>query len=107
MQKLTELVTQLGANPMAFILMVGVLMVLAILIYAQMRKDGFDLRSLIMENGEVSITKTGMITALGLSSWGFVYLLLYKEMTEFYFTGYMVTWTGSTLLASWIASKKT
>lgn len=107
MEKLTELVTKLGANPMAFILLIGVLMGLAILIYAQMRKDGFDLRSLIMENGEVSINKTGVLTALGLSSWGFVYLLLYKEMTEFYFMGYMITWTGSTVLSSWLLSKKT
>jgi hypothetical protein len=39
------------------------------------------------------------------STWGFIYLIVDQRFSEWYFAGYMATWTGSALLSKWIDSK--
>lgn len=79
-----------------FALVVGIL----ILVYAQLRKDAFDLRSLIIDpqTKQPSIHQLGQISALLISSWGFIVLVLHNQLTEVYFTTYMAVWAGANAL---------
>lgn len=105
--QITQILVALAGNPMAIVLIIVVVSALALLGYAQIKKDNFDLRTLVIdENGQISIHKFGQITALCLSSWGFVYLILYKEITEYYFMGYMAAWASTELFSKWISNKK-
>ena len=40
-----------------------------------------------------SLGRQGQYTALLVSTWGFVTLILSDKLTEFYFVGYIATWT--------------
>lgn len=104
--QIVQIVISLASNPMAIILIIAILAGLVILAYAQIKKDNFDLRTLITEDdGKLSIHKIGQLVALVLSSWGFVYLILYKEITEFYFMGFMGVWASAEALNKWIDRK--
>jgi hypothetical protein len=73
------------------------IVILSILLWkAQVKKDSFDLRDLIVESKshKVSLHKFGQFIALGISSWGFIYLTLNGKLTEMYFTTYMAAWSG-------------
>lgn len=79
-----------------FALVVGIL----ILVYAQFKKDAFDLRSLIVDpqTKQPSIHQLGQVSALLISSWGFIVLVLHNQLTEVYFTTYMAVWAGANAL---------
>ena len=68
---------------------------------AQIKKDAFDLRDLLVDEntGRVSIYKLGQLIALLLSSWGFIYLTLHDKLSESYFGLYMATWAGAHVLS--------
>lgn len=83
------------------LILVGLLIVACYLLYkAQTKPDSFDLRDLIVDSvtGKVSLNKFGQFVALALSSWGFIYLAVDGKLTEVYFTTYMVSWAGATVL---------
>lgn len=55
----------------------------------------FDLLDLISgEDGKLSLSKTGQLVALLVSTWGFVAIIRADKMTEWYFAGYMLAWAG-------------
>lgn len=85
------------------------LMVLALIVtfvYLQLKDDSIDLRWLIMERpNKPSLSKIGQIVALLVSTWGFVVLVLKGQMTETYMLVYMGTWTGSTMIHSYLSKK--
>ncbi len=76
-----------------FVLIVGFV---SALVYIQMCKDHIDLRWLILErSNKPSAVKIAQLTALIVSTWGFVVLTLKGQLSEGYFVGYMVCWSGS------------
>ncbi len=69
--------------------------------------DEFDLRWSVVDatTGKVSLFKLGQLAALIVSTWGFVVLIERDKMTEFYFVGYMLAWSGANILNKWVERK--
>lgn len=65
----------------------------------------FDVADLIMWEGKASLTKFAQLGAFMTSTWGFVYLTAHNQLTETYFTGYMLAWTGAGALNQWLGSR--
>lgn len=49
------------------------------------------------EDGRGSLGKIGQLTALVVSSLCFFWMIWTNTMTEFYFVGYMVAWSGANI----------
>lgn len=99
---------QIFLNPLDLQLFPAVLFAMTLLFilvmtYMQMRNDLTDLSWLIMDRPHrPSLTKIGQIVALAVSTWGFVVLTLSGKLTETYFIGYMVAWSGSAALDKYL-----
>jgi hypothetical protein len=84
------------------LLVMAVCFILA-MVYMQLRNDLTDLRWLIMDRPHrPSLNKIGQIVALAVSTWGFVVLTLSGKLTETYFIGYMIAWSGSAALDKYL-----
>jgi hypothetical protein len=53
----------------------------------------------------VSLTKFAQFGAFIISSWGFIHLVAYDKLTDWYYTAYMVSWTGSQVMTYWISKR--
>lgn len=64
----------------------------------------FDLRCIIVEDatGRVSLHKLGQFAALVISSVALWYEMVHGRLTDWLFTGYMMSWTGASLMKRWI-----
>lgn len=90
------------------LLLIIFLLFVFVLIRIQLSPDSVDLRWLIMDRPHrPSLTKIGQVVALAVSTWGFVYLFLNNRLTETFFIGYMVTWSGSAALDTYLARNRT
>lgn len=69
------------------------------------RNNKVDIKDLICTDGRINSNKFMRFTAFVVSTWGFIYLIVDQRFSEWYFAGYMATWTGSALLSKWIDSK--
>lgn len=58
---------------------------------------------LLDPSGRMSLTKTAQFGAFAISTWGFVHLVVYNNLTEWYYTSYMVAWAGTQLLTFYIS----
>jgi predicted signal transduction protein with EAL and GGDEF domain len=98
--EMRQLLLALLANSLATLLLLAIICSIGVLIYAQYRKDDFDLRSLVVDpkTNRPSVHQLGQLTALVISSWGLVVLVLHDKLTEVYFTTYMAVWAGSNTL---------
>lgn len=98
--EMRQLLTVLLSNTLAALLLLAIMCAIGVLIYAQYRKDDFDLRSLVVDpkTGKPSVHQLGQLTALVISSWGLIVLVLHDKLTEVYFTTYMAVWAGSNTL---------
>jgi uncharacterized Tic20 family protein len=69
------------------------------------KNNQVDIKDLICVDGRINSNKFMRFTAFVVSTWGFIYLIVDQRFSEWYFAGYMATWTGSALLSKWIDSK--
>lgn len=67
--------------------------------------NGFDIADLIMRDGKASLTKLAQLGAFMTSTWGFVYLTTHGQLTEWFYTAYMLAWTGAGALNQWLGSR--
>jgi hypothetical protein len=97
---LQQLLAALVNNTLATLLLVIIAAGVGVLIYAQYKKDNFDLRALIVDpvTKQPSIHQLGQFTALVISSWGLIVLVLHDKLTEAYFSIYMAVWAGANTL---------
>lgn len=66
----------------------------------------FDLSDLVTgDNGRVSGSKFCQFGAWVVTTWGFASMIQQKTMTEWYFAGYMVAWTGYAGYKAFLATK--
>ncbi len=90
-------------------LVIVIVVVVAALIiwnFQRDRNNQVDIKDLICVDGRISSNKFMRFTAFVVSTWGFVYLIVDQRFSEWYFAGYMATWTGSALLSKWLDTKK-
>ena len=89
-------------------IVIAIVVVIAALIIWNFQRDKnnqVDIKDLICVDGTINSTKFMRFTAFVVSTWGFIYLIVDQRFSEWYFAGYMATWTGSALLSKWIDSK--
>jgi len=69
----------------------------------------FDLRCIIIEDrtGKVSLHKLGQVSALFVSSIIIWYETVNGRLTDWLFTGYMISWAGTSLAKRWIDKSTT
>ena len=87
---------------------IAIVVVIAALIIWNFQRDKnnqVDIKDLICTDGKLNSNKFMRFTAFVVSTWGFIYLIVDQRFSEWYFAGYMATWTGSALLSKWIDSK--
>lgn len=87
---------------------IGLVVILAALIIWNFQRDKnnqVDIKDLICVDGRINSNKFMRFTAFVVSTWGFVYLIVDQRFSEWYFAGYMATWTGSALLSKWLDVK--
>jgi hypothetical protein len=79
---------------------------LYVIIQAQKRKD-FDFADMLRDKvtGRASEISFGILVCIAVSSWIVVYLTINKQMNQYYFLAFLVTWSGSAVLAKWINMK--
>ena len=84
-----------------------VVLFLIILLYVWHRDSHsrVDLKDLICKNGHLDEKKFTRFGAWIVSTWGFVYLILDDQFTEWYFTGYMAIWVGNAIVDKYLNNK--
>ena len=90
-------------------LVIVIVVAIAALIIWNFQRDKnnkVDIKDLICVDGKISSNKFMRFTAFVVSTWGFIYLIVDQRFSEWYFAGYMATWTGSALLSKWIDAKR-
>lgn len=60
---------------------------------------------IVDDNNRVSASKIFQLGCFAISSWAFCYLTLQNALAEWYFTTYMLCWTGTQLANKWLAIK--
>lgn len=90
-------------------LLLGVMMLAGAWVIRQAHNgpSNFNLRHLIADpvTDKVVLEKAASLGAFLVSSWGFIALIHYKLMSEWYFVGYMVAWAGARPLTLYAAKK--
>ena len=64
----------------------------------------FDMRRVLIdkETNQVSLSKFGQFVALVVSTAAIWYEMMHARLSEWLFTGYMLTWAGTALAKRWI-----
>lgn len=100
---LNDILTTMAQNGMAIALVLGILFIVAIIWNWQRDKSNqVDIKDLICSNGKLSERKFTRFAAWAVSTWGFVYLIIDDQFSEWYFAGYMTVWTGNALFGKWL-----
>ena len=84
------------------------LWMLLVLVRWHTEDSRFDLRHVLIDakTDRVSLHKLGQFTALIVSTMVLWYEMLHARLTEWLFTGYMLTWAGALLARRWIDRSK-
>lgn len=101
-------IANIGQLPwMQVCLIVGTLLMLFYLIRLQRSRPDFNLIDLVIgDDDKISLAKFGQAWALLVSTWGFIYLVVTSNLTEWYYAVYMVAWTGSNLINKWLTTRE-
>lgn len=62
------------------------------------KKNNIYIIDLITENGHLEERKFTRFGAWLVSTWGFIYLIIEQELSEWYFVGYMGAWVANALI---------
>jgi hypothetical protein len=89
----------------------GLTMLLVLLLAFSWHRDAgvnFDLRQCVIDSttGKISVEKVAFMSALTVSTWGFVTLILTEKMTEFYFAGYIGAFGAARFASQYLSVKK-
>ena len=68
-------------------------------------KSKVDLKDLICKNERIDEKKFTRFGAWIVSTWGFVYLILDDQFTEWYFFGYMSVWVSNVILDKYLNNR--
>lgn len=89
------------------LLVVGCLTSLFLLYRLQKSKDTpFDIADFLLgPDGKASQMKLAQLGAFLISSWGFVYLTVHNQLTEWFYSSYLAIWSGSHLVNKWLDTR--
>jgi hypothetical protein len=86
-----------------FILIFGVVAALIKLHFNQ--NDRIDLEELILTDDKIDEQKFMRFGAWIISTWGFVYLVVMNNLSEWYFVGYIGVWVSNAIFDKYISNK--
>jgi hypothetical protein len=93
---------------MSFVLAIVVAFLLLLLyIWHRDSHSRIDLKDLICKEGHLDEKKFTRFGAWIVSTWGFVYMILDDQFTEWYFLGYMTVWTGNAIFDKYLSRGQT
>jgi hypothetical protein len=91
---------------MGAVLTIVVLFLLLILwVWHSKSNNRVDLKDLVCSNGHLDEKKFTRFGAWIVSTWGFVYMIVDDQFTEWYFMGYMSVWTANAILDKYLSRK--
>jgi len=71
----------------------------------QDKKSTISLIDLVSINGRLNERKLSRFGAWVVSTWGFVYLIVNNQLSEWYFVGYMGAWVANALIGKMIKDR--
>lgn len=86
-----------------FILIIGVVAALLKLHFND--HDRLDLEELVLTNDKIDEQKFMRFGAWIISTWGFVYLIVVGNLTEWYFVGYIGVWVSNAIFDKYLNNK--
>jgi hypothetical protein len=95
-------------QPMALILLIGLLFLFYVMFRIQRSKNRVDLYYLILDEKtqQPSLHKFGQLVALAVSTWVLVDEEMHGRMTEWLFTAYMGAWAVTTIANNYLTRDK-
>jgi len=91
---------------MGAVLTIVVLLLLLILwIWHSKSNNRVDLKDLVCSDGNLDEKKFTRFGAWIVSTWGFVYMIVDDQFTEWYFVGYMGVWVTNAILDKYLTRK--
>lgn len=91
---------------MGAVLIIAVMFLLLLLwIWHSTSGNRVDLKDLVCKDGKLDEKKFTRFGAWIVSTWGFVYMIVDDQFTEWYFVGYMGVWTTNAILDKYLSKK--
>lgn len=84
---------------------VVVFLMLLLWIWHSSSHNRVDLKDLVCREGRLDEKKFTRFGAWIVSTWGFVYMIIDDQFTEWYFVGYMGVWVSNALLDKYLSAK--
>ena len=89
------------------LLCIGGLIILWMLWRIQVGKNRIDFRDILLgPDGKASGSKIMQLGAFAVSTWGFIFIIIHNALTEYYFTAYMIAWSGSQIASRWLSIRE-
>jgi hypothetical protein len=108
MDTITEFLRLFNAeNIMGLLLFTLILVVMISLTVVHLDKtDNINLEDLISTNNKLDGEKFARFGAWIVSTWGFIYLVVMGQLTEWYFVGYIGVWVTNAIFDKYMNEKK-
>ena len=95
-------------SSMALLLLILIIGVVAALLKLHFNQsDRLDLEELVLTNDKIDEQKFMRFGAWIISTWGFVYLVVVGNLTEWYFIGYIGVWVSNAIFDRYMNGSKT
>lgn len=69
------------------------------------KNNSIDLKTILVKDGELSLSKLGQLIALLVSTWIIVYQTRHELLNEWLFTSYLFTWTGANVMSKYLGPR--
>lgn len=93
-------------SSMALLLLILIIGVVAALLKLHFNDhDRLDLEELVLTNDKIDEQKFMRFGAWIISTWGFVYLIVVGNLTEWYFVGYIGVWVSNAIFDKYLNNK--
>jgi hypothetical protein len=100
---MSHFTTESAMALLLLILIIGVVAALLKLHFDQ--SDRIDLEELVLTNDKIDEQKFMRFGAWIISTWGFVYLVVNNNLSEWYFVGYIGVWVSNAIFDKYISNK--
>lgn len=88
-----------------FLILGGFCILLLMISWHRDENKKFDFISLVTKEGELSLSKTGQLVALFISTWIIIHQTELGLLTEWLMTSYLVSWAGANLADKWVSGR--
>lgn len=89
----------------AVLTIVVVFLLLLLWVWHRQSDNRVDLKDLVCVNGHLDEKKFTRFGAWIVSTWGFVYMIIDDQFTEWYFVGYMGVWVTNAILDKYFSNR--